>query len=465
MIPPAVVTSSVSTSMGEFKESATSSSKQHQSLSMTLKEIASDLDKLIKEIKTVKTKCQEQQQKLYKDRDSKKSNYLKAKLAYEDSVKKAETAYMSFQTGKTQSPNEKARKKLEEAANSALRELDVKHTTYVKAVRDYQQSQAKYDEDVHTMLLQLEDLERKRLVGVEQCLRKYETAHEALKLGADQTVDSLTKAVQSINVSHDVQTFIAENFTGNLPEQYCEYQPKISQIVGHFADTSAVQDSAAQLSEQTRTNAVRYPTAFAAAAHGNGQRPLNAPLTDFTGNSASGSAAGAAGAGAAPGPAAGGAAFGSVGGAPAAGNSAGGQKYIGTAVALYDYSSEEPGDLNFTAETQIQLLTAEPNDEWWTGSANGATGAFPRDYVKRVDDAPGSAVPAAVSAPACVSASADASERRVRALYEFQGEQADELSFKAGAVLTVISEQGEWLEGRDAEGKTGIFPTSYVEAI
>eukprot|EP01116_Phalansterium_solitarium_P019669 TRINITY_DN5593_c0_g1_i2.p3 TRINITY_DN5593_c0_g1~~TRINITY_DN5593_c0_g1_i2.p3 ORF type:complete len:115 (-),score=50.92 TRINITY_DN5593_c0_g1_i2:448-792(-) len=49
------------------------------------------------------------------------------------------------------------------------------------------------------------------------------------------------------------------------------------------------------------------------------------------------------------------------------------------------------------------------------------------------------------------------------ALYDYTGTSDEDLSFRAGCVLTVVREDsGGWTCGRDANGNVGIFPTSYV---
>ena len=54
----------------------------------------------------------------------------------------------------------------------------------------------------------------------------------------------------------------------------------------------------------------------------------------------------------------------------------------------------------------------------------------------------------------------------VRALYDFQGMEDDELNFKEGDVLTQLSSQDDqgWCQGR-FQGKVGHFPGSYVEPL
>ncbi|XP_053549942.1 neutrophil cytosol factor 2 [Bombina bombina] len=59
----------------------------------------------------------------------------------------------------------------------------------------------------------------------------------------------------------------------------------------------------------------------------------------------------------------------------------------------------------------------------------------------------------------------DSTENRVRALFDYEPSQPEDLSFHKGDIIKVLSKVSEdWWEG-ECQGKTGIFPNAFVEEI
>ncbi|KAG8522483.1 Intersectin-2 [Galemys pyrenaicus] len=133
-----------------------------------------------------------------------------------------------------------------------------------------------------------------------------------------------------------------------------------------------------------------------------------------------------------------------------------GEEYI----ALYPYSSVEPGDLTFTEGEEI--LVTQKDGEWWTGSIGNRTGIFPSNYVKPKDqESFGNANKTGTSNKKPEIA-------QVTSAYVASG--SEQLSLAPGQLILILKKntsgwwQGE-LQARGKKRQKGWFPASHVKLL
>ncbi|XP_059972286.1 SH3 domain-containing protein 19 isoform X5 [Mesoplodon densirostris] len=131
-------------------------------------------------------------------------------------------------------------------------------------------------------------------------------------------------------------------------------------------------------------------------------------------------------------------------------------------VARFEYIGDQKDELSFS-EGEIILLKEYVNDEWARGELRERSGIFPLNFVELIEDHPTSG--ANVLTEAKSMAALALKERKAKALYDFHGENEDELSFKAGDIITELeSVDDDWMSG-ELMGKSGIFPRTYIQVL
>ncbi|XP_045321818.1 SH3 domain-containing protein 19 isoform X4 [Leopardus geoffroyi] len=118
--------------------------------------------------------------------------------------------------------------------------------------------------------------------------------------------------------------------------------------------------------------------------------------------------------------------------------------------ALHSFTAETSEDLAFRRGDRILILEHVDSD-WYKGRLHDREGIFPAVFVR-----PCQAEAKSMSALALKG-------KKAKALYDFHGENEDELSFKAGDIITELeSVDDDWMSG-ELMGKSGIFPKNYVQ--
>ncbi|XP_056418791.1 SH3 domain-containing protein 19 isoform X2 [Hyla sarda] len=117
--------------------------------------------------------------------------------------------------------------------------------------------------------------------------------------------------------------------------------------------------------------------------------------------------------------------------------------------ALYDFTAESEDDLPFRKGDKI-LIIERLDSEWYKGRMNGREGILPAAFVQ-------------LCSGQTAWQTQGGKSGKARALYDFSGENEDELSFKAGDIITAPElVDDEWMSG-ELYGKTGIFPKNFVQ--
>ncbi|XP_054021151.1 SH3 domain-containing protein 19 isoform X1 [Dryobates pubescens] len=120
--------------------------------------------------------------------------------------------------------------------------------------------------------------------------------------------------------------------------------------------------------------------------------------------------------------------------------------------ALHDFTAETKDDLSFKKGDYIQILE-QVDLQWYRGRLNEKEGIFPAVFVQTC------------SARADLSQAVGVKKGKAKALYDFHGENEDELSFKAGDTITELESVDEdWMSG-EIQGKSGIFPKNFVHIL
>ncbi|XP_049981786.1 intersectin-2 isoform X2 [Alexandromys fortis] len=133
-----------------------------------------------------------------------------------------------------------------------------------------------------------------------------------------------------------------------------------------------------------------------------------------------------------------------------------GEEYI----ALYPYSSVEPGDLTFNEGEEI--LVTQKDGEWWTGSIGERTGIFPSNYVKPKDQEN--------FGNAGKSGTLNKKPEIAQVTSAYAASGAEQLSLAPGQLILILKKntsgwwQGE-LQARGKKRQKGWFPASHVKLL
>lgn len=136
--------------------------------------------------------------------------------------------------------------------------------------------------------------------------------------------------------------------------------------------------------------------------------------------------------------------------------------------ALFDYTAEQEDELTLKKGDIVTNVT-QIEGGWWEGDLNGKRGMFPDNFVKVLAKELKSVKNSSLNKEISVMGSGvnfrKEKKRHCKVLYSYQPMNDDELALEVNDIIDVLEEVEEgWWKGT-VKGKTGVFPSNFVEEI
>ncbi|EPQ50992.1 hypothetical protein GLOTRDRAFT_141152, partial [Gloeophyllum trabeum ATCC 11539] len=139
------------------------------------------------------------------------------------------------------------------------------------------------------------------------------------------------------------------------------------------------------------------------------------------------------------------------------------------AKVLFEFSASSPFELSVDDGATVRVLEEDDGSGWVkVGDTSGGKGLVPASYIQYLNSSE-----LDENGPQANSAlSVGDSQKYVKGIYDYAAQGTDELDIRVGELIQLTSgpSGGQnyaegWWEGIDSTGKTGIFPSNYVEVV
>jgi len=128
-------------------------------------------------------------------------------------------------------------------------------------------------------------------------------------------------------------------------------------------------------------------------------------------------------------------------------------------ISLYAYTAQDTNELSFPAQVEIDVISKDDSG-WWQGSYQGKVGIFPYNFVESTSSNSGG-----TGGSNNNTASKNKGKTMYKALYDYQANDSEELTFSAGEVFTLDTESEGWLFVYNSTQSYGRIPSTYTELL
>ncbi|XP_014343519.2 F-BAR and double SH3 domains protein 2 [Latimeria chalumnae] len=153
---------------------------------------------------------------------------------------------------------------------------------------------------------------------------------------------------------------------------------------------------------------------------------------------------------------------------------------------LYSYQASQADELTISQDEKLEVLEDGDMEEWVKAQNKaGQVGYVPEKYLEflghssqrvamaissdNVSNASGNSVGQEVFRSSCHFHMLDSTVQLVRALYDYEGQSADELSFQEGAIIQLLQKDEDGVDDGFWRGefnrRVGVFPSLVVEEL
>ncbi|KFM63018.1 Cytoplasmic protein NCK2, partial [Stegodyphus mimosarum] len=141
-----------------------------------------------------------------------------------------------------------------------------------------------------------------------------------------------------------------------------------------------------------------------------------------------------------------------------------------TAVVKYNYEAQQTDEISLVKGTRV-IVMEKSSDGWWKGESNNQIGWFPSNYVQEEPkDVPEVTCNLPVDEEPVTVTYQNVLQGNdvVVALYTFNSQSDEELSFQKGEQLEVVERplnDPDWWRARNNIGQIGLVPKNYLQIV